>query len=535
MPADLAARDPVQAERLRILEGALDLSADDSVVIGAELSAWLGAGPGDTVILSWLGWTDDGRPAARRATLRVTGVFRCGYLDYDAGLALVALGGPAAAGLPVTWGMKLDDRFADRRAVPGVAAALAGTPYRVESWRAYNRSFFDALLVEKLLMLVLVGIIFVVVGFNTHHALRRAVLERREDIAVLKALGMPPRQLQRVFVVEGLVVGVAGTLAGTALGLLVTANINAVLGAVEAGVGAVLGLIAAIGAGGRRGGSRSFPRRPSTCWRCPPGCCRARRCSSASSRSSRARSPPGLRRGPCSGSVPRRCCAMSEPMLSVRSLRRSFAAGGEILEVLRGIDLEVPGPASIAVTGESGSGKSTLLSVVGGLDRPTGGTVTVGGREITSLDETALSVYRSREVGFVFQFHFLLRDFTALENLVIPGMLAPGNASGARERARGLLADVGLAGRAGAYPLELSGGERQRVAVARALMNRPRLILADEPTGNLDERNARIVEDLLFPLVAREGCVLLLATHDRALAARAERRYALADGLLVPA
>ena len=226
---------------------------------------------------------------------------------------------------------------------------------------------------------------------------------------------------------------------------------------------------------------------------------------------------------------------MSEPMLSVRSLRRSFAAGGETLEVLRGIDLEVPGPASIAVTGESGSGKSTLLSLVGGLDRPSGGTVTVGGREITSLDETALSIYRSREVGFVFQFHFLLRDFTALENLVIPGMLAPGSAAGARERARGLLADVGLAGRAGAYPLELSGGERQRVAVARALMNRPRLILADEPTGNLDERNARMVEDLLFPLVAREGCVLLLATHDRALAARAQWHYALAGGLLVPA
>jgi lipoprotein-releasing system permease protein len=258
VPADLAVRDPAQAARLRIIEGSLDLCADDAVVIGAELSAWLGAGPGDSVILSWLGWTDDGRPAARRATLRVTGVFRCGYLDYDAGLALVALDGPVAAGLPVTWGMKLDDRFADRRAVPGVTAALAGTAYRVESWRAYNRSFFDALLVEKLLMLALVGIIFVVVGFNTHHALRRAVLERREDIAVLKALGMPPRQLQYVFVVEGLVVGVAGTLAGTALGLLVTANINAVLGAVEAAVGTVLGLVAAIGSGGAAGGFAVF-------------------------------------------------------------------------------------------------------------------------------------------------------------------------------------------------------------------------------------------------------------------------------------
>ena len=226
---------------------------------------------------------------------------------------------------------------------------------------------------------------------------------------------------------------------------------------------------------------------------------------------------------------------MSEPLLSVRSLVRRFQAGGETLEVLRGVELEVGEPTSIAVTGESGSGKSTLLSIVGGLDRPTGGTVVVDGTDITTLDETALSAYRSRHVGFIFQFHFLLHDFTALENLLIPGMLAARSAAGTRERARELLGDVGLAGRAGAYPLELSGGERQRVAVARALMNRPRLILADEPTGNLDERNARMVEDLLFPLVAREGCVLLLATHDRALAARAGRRYELAGGILVPA
>ncbi|OHD73959.1 MAG: lipoprotein ABC transporter ATP-binding protein [Spirochaetes bacterium RBG_13_68_11] len=226
---------------------------------------------------------------------------------------------------------------------------------------------------------------------------------------------------------------------------------------------------------------------------------------------------------------------MSEPLLSVRSLERSFQAGGETLEVLRGVELEVRGPTSIAVTGESGSGKSTLLSLVGGLDRPTGGTIIVDGTDITTLDETALSAYRSRHVGFIFQFHFLLHDFTALENLLIPGMLAARSTAGTRDRARGLLGDVGLARRAGAYPQELSGGERQRVAVARALMNRPRLILADEPTGNLDERNALMVEDLLFPLVAREGCVLLLATHDRALAARAERRYELAGGVLVPA
>ncbi len=258
VPADLAARDPAEAVRLEMVEGSLDLSTDDAVVIGIELSAWLGAGPGDSVTLSWLGWTDEGRPTARAATLRVTGVFRCGYYDYDAGLVLTALGGPASAGLPVSWGIKLDDRFADRRAMPGVAEALAGTPYQAESWRAYNRSFFDALLVEKMLMFVLVGIIFVVVGFNTHHALRRAVLERREDIAVLKALGVPPRRLQEVFVAEGLAVGLAGALAGTALGLLVTANVNVVLAGVEAVVNAVLRLVAALGSGPAGGGFAVF-------------------------------------------------------------------------------------------------------------------------------------------------------------------------------------------------------------------------------------------------------------------------------------
>ncbi len=226
---------------------------------------------------------------------------------------------------------------------------------------------------------------------------------------------------------------------------------------------------------------------------------------------------------------------MNEPLLSVRSLVRSFQVGGETLEVLRGLALDVQRPTSVAVTGESGSGKSTLLSLVGGLDRPTAGSIVVDGTDITALDETEMSAYRSRHVGFVFQFHFLLRDFTALENLLIPGMLTSRGAAETRDRAHELLDDVGLASRAGAYPQELSGGERQRVAVARALMNQPRLILADEPTGNLDERNARIVEDLLFPLVAREGCVLLLATHDRALAARAERRYELVGGVLEPA
>ena len=222
------------------------------------------------------------------------------------------------------------------------------------------------------------------------------------------------------------------------------------------------------------------------------------------------------------------------PLVSVLSLVRRFVTGGETLEVLRDVSLAVPEGGTAAISGESGCGKSTLLGLIGGLDRPTAGNVLVGGRDITELGESDLSRYRNREVGFVFQFHFLLKDFTALENVIIPGMLGRESSRALRERGRQLLAEVGLDQRMDAWPLELSGGERQRVAVARALINEPRLLLADEPTGNLDERNARTVEDMLFDLVRRYGRTMILVTHDAALASRAERRFLLAAGALSP-
>jgi lipoprotein-releasing system ATP-binding protein len=214
------------------------------------------------------------------------------------------------------------------------------------------------------------------------------------------------------------------------------------------------------------------------------------------------------------------------------SLSRHFIAGTDTLEVLRDVNLEVAEGETVAVTGESGCGKSTLLGLIGGLDTPTGGTVTVRGLDIGGLDEVALSAYRNREVGFIFQFHFLLKDFTALENVVIPGMMGNQPSRALRERARQLLSEVGLEGRMDAWPLELSGGERQRVAVARALINEPGLLLADEPTGNLDERNAQAVEEMLFGLVQKHRRTMILVTHDRALADRASRRFHLAGGVL---
>ncbi len=225
---------------------------------------------------------------------------------------------------------------------------------------------------------------------------------------------------------------------------------------------------------------------------------------------------------------------MSEPapLLSLSRLAKVYETAAERLEVLRSVSLEVPPGTTVAVTGESGCGKSTLLNLVGGLDYPSAGRITLGDMEIADMGEEELSRYRNRYVGFIFQFHFLLRDFTAMENVVMPAMVGGARMAGLRARGERLLSEVGLSRRKDAYPHELSGGERQRVAVARALVNEPLLILADEPTGNLDEGNSAVVQDLLFGLVRTHGRTMILVTHDRSIAARANRRFALSGGEL---
>jgi len=220
------------------------------------------------------------------------------------------------------------------------------------------------------------------------------------------------------------------------------------------------------------------------------------------------------------------------PLLRVQSLSKTYLTAHDSVEILSGLDFTVDGAVTVAVTGESGCGKSTLLNLIGGLDRPSGGSVFLDGQDIASLPETALASYRNRSIGFIFQFHFLLKDFTALENVILPGMLSGRSREETTERGRQLLAEVGMESRATHFPVELSGGERQRIAVARALMNEPRLILADEPTGNLDERNSRAVQEMLFGLVQRHGRTLILVTHDRAMAASAQRRFVLQGGML---
>jgi lipoprotein-releasing system ATP-binding protein len=220
------------------------------------------------------------------------------------------------------------------------------------------------------------------------------------------------------------------------------------------------------------------------------------------------------------------------PRIAGEDIVKGFPSGEGRLEVLRGASLAVKAGEIVAVVGPSGSGKSTLLHCLGGLDRPDAGRVAVDGIELSELPESEVARVRNRRIGFVFQFHHLLPDFTALENVMLPGLIAGHGEARAGDRARELLEWVGLAARVTHAPAELSGGEQQRVAVARALANEPAAVLADEPSGNLDARTASDLHDLLMRLRDERGASFVIATHDVSLARRADRVLALDEGRL---
>ncbi len=222
-------------------------------------------------------------------------------------------------------------------------------------------------------------------------------------------------------------------------------------------------------------------------------------------------------------------------VLEAHDLHKNYVGGdGNSLIVLNGVNLTVQRREMIAIVGASGAGKSTLLHVLGALDRPTRGYVVIGGEPVHGRDETELGLLRNRTVGFVFQFHHLLREFSALENVMMPLRIAGKTEADARSRAAELLARVGLSGRMSHRPAELSGGEQQRTAVARALAMDPGILLADEPSGNLDRENGEMLHDLLTEVVNDLEIGMVVVTHNRSLAARANRVLLLENGKLAP-
>ncbi len=219
-------------------------------------------------------------------------------------------------------------------------------------------------------------------------------------------------------------------------------------------------------------------------------------------------------------------------IVSIKNLEKTYHSTGETLTVLKDLSMEIPRGAKCVIVGKSGSGKSTLLNIIGGLDSATGGTVCVDGKMIQNLSEEELTDYRKNFLGLVFQFHHLLKDFTALENVFLPSYMAGAKKKDAIERAKKLLCDVGMENRMNHLPSELSGGERQRVAVARSLINDPDLILADEPTGNLDPANAVLIGDLLFSMAEEYKKTLIMVTHDMNIAAKGDTHYFIQAGRL---
>jgi lipoprotein-releasing system ATP-binding protein len=225
---------------------------------------------------------------------------------------------------------------------------------------------------------------------------------------------------------------------------------------------------------------------------------------------------------------------MSEPLLSAKNIHKTYTLGKRSLDVLRGVDVELGQGDFLALRGASGAGKSTLLHLLGGLDSPNQGEIRLAGRDLATLSRRELARVRNKEVGFIFQAYYLLPELDALENVCLPARMARTSAGEAEARGRDLLARVGLTERVEHKPYELSGGEQQRVAIARALINEPDLILADEPTGNLDSHTGEEIIDLLCALRDEKQTTLIIATHDAKVAARAPRVIQLLDGQINP-
>ena len=223
----------------------------------------------------------------------------------------------------------------------------------------------------------------------------------------------------------------------------------------------------------------------------------------------------------------------SETLIRIIDLHKSYYDGESELPVLRGIDFEIKTSELLAVVGASGVGKSTLLHIMGTLDRPTAGQVIYGDQDVFTLQDNELARFRNKEVGFVFQFHHLLPEFNALENVAMAALITTPNNKAVYDEAAALLEYVGLAERLSHFPSQLSGGERQRVAIARALINKPKVVLADEPTGNLDQRSSEAVHELLWDLNAKSGQTFVIVTHNSELAEKVDRVVRLVDGKVV--
>ena len=529
-----------------IKQGTLDgFDQGQGLAIGSRLAEQLSVRAGDNLTLvAPRGAVTPMGTTPRIKAYKIAAVFEIGMSEYDAAFVFMPLV-EAQAYFNRTGDVTAIEVYTDdpdhidgfRKAVTEAAAR----PIYMIDWRQRNATFFNALQVERNVMFLILTLIVLVAALNIVSGLIMLVKDKGSDIAILRTMGATQGAIMRIFLITGASIGVVGTVVGFLLGTLICLNIefDPALSVVADQYGTVLaGALFPVETARRHERQGNHRRRRDGARAVALGDALSVVAGGAA-RSGRSAALRVIDQAAMDDTTTISEAATSTagkeeyPLVFLHGISRQFHQGDATLDILKSAELAVWAGQSVALVAPSGAGKSTLLHIAGLLEHPDAGEVYIDGAPTTSLSDIQRTRIRRNDIGFVYQFHHLLPEFSAIENVMLPQMVRGLGWKAAGERADELLSYLGLKDRLNHRPAELSGGEQQRVAIARAVANAPRILLADEPTGNLDVRTAEHVFGALSQLVRASGLAAVIATHNLEIAARMDRRVTIRDGLVV--